>query len=425
MVAGKKAFRGESITALLFKIITEEPPSLRELDPKVPDGILHVIGKALAKAPEARYQTGREMADDLLALTRPGFVPTLRAGDTPTIDLPGEIPTLVTPPPPAAQTVASAPTVAKGAAAPGATILTPPPGLPAPPAAPPPLPLVSRPSGSPARGGPPATARKTGAGVGLVVGLGFVGLLLVGALAIGGYVILKRQPAPGPSPTPVAEVTPTPAPTAIADQPTPGPLEATLAPANTLVPTPQPTAGATPRTTVVAPTPATATRRTAATEPGPPDTPATDPPEPPVSAGSLDDYPPTGPDGRAVGEATARAYRGQGGQSGFAGRRFDARPRIPRDVAPLEAPAVKTLAWIGFAQSRYHKQKGRYGTLHELRQERLLMLDVPVQNGRFERGGYAFQLKGGPQEFRVDAQPLSANGRPCYVDDNGFVLWDE
>ncbi len=33
MLAGKKAFRGESITALIFKIITEEPPPLRELAP--------------------------------------------------------------------------------------------------------------------------------------------------------------------------------------------------------------------------------------------------------------------------------------------------------------------------------------------------------------------------------------------------------
>ena len=33
MMAGKKAFRGESITGLIFKIITEEPPPIRELDP--------------------------------------------------------------------------------------------------------------------------------------------------------------------------------------------------------------------------------------------------------------------------------------------------------------------------------------------------------------------------------------------------------
>jgi serine/threonine-protein kinase len=77
MVAGRKAFRGESITALLFKIITEEPPPIRELDPSLPDRLVHVIAKATAKAPENRYQTGRELADDLLTLARPGSLPTL------------------------------------------------------------------------------------------------------------------------------------------------------------------------------------------------------------------------------------------------------------------------------------------------------------------------------------------------------------
>ncbi len=101
MLAGHKAFRGESITALLFKIITEEPPSLRELDPTVSDEMLRIIGKALAKSPESRYQSGRELADDLLAVTRPGFVPTLRATDTPTLPPdapPGSVPTIASPP---------------------------------------------------------------------------------------------------------------------------------------------------------------------------------------------------------------------------------------------------------------------------------------------------------------------------------------
>ena len=45
MLAGQKAFRGESITALIFKIITEEPPPLRELDPTVPDAMLRIIAQ--------------------------------------------------------------------------------------------------------------------------------------------------------------------------------------------------------------------------------------------------------------------------------------------------------------------------------------------------------------------------------------------
>jgi hypothetical protein len=91
----------------------------------------------------------------------------------------------------------------------------------------------------------------------------------------------------------------------------------------------------------------------------------------------------------------------------------------------VERPAVTTLAWIRYAQDAYHKANGRYGTLQELTEARLLRLDVTFRNGQFERKGYQFQLKGGPQEYRVDATPLQAGPRPYYVDDNGFVLLDE
>src|SRR6266850_5925926 len=84
MLAGKKAFRGDSITGLIFKIITEEPPPIREFDPSFPDEIVRILGKSLAKTPEMRYQTGRDLADDLLALTRPGSTPTLRQSEVAT-----------------------------------------------------------------------------------------------------------------------------------------------------------------------------------------------------------------------------------------------------------------------------------------------------------------------------------------------------
>ena len=92
MLAGQRAFRGDSITALLFKIVTEEPPSLRELDPTVTDAMLQIIAKALKKNPDERYQSGRELAEDLHAITQPGFVPTLRSRDAATILLPPDAP---------------------------------------------------------------------------------------------------------------------------------------------------------------------------------------------------------------------------------------------------------------------------------------------------------------------------------------------
>jgi hypothetical protein len=78
-----------------------------------------------------------------------------------------------------------------------------------------------------------------------------------------------------------------------------------------------------------------------------------------------------------------------------------------------------------YAQNAFHKSNGRYGTLQELKQARLLQLDVPFREGSFERRGYRFQLKGAAQEYRMDAAPIAGNGRPFYVDENGYVLADE
>src|SRR6185295_16293267 len=85
MIAGKKAFRGDSITGLIFKIITEEPQLITELDPTLTPEVVQIIQRALSKAPDARYQSGRELAEDLLSFSRPGSSPTLRQGEIDTL----------------------------------------------------------------------------------------------------------------------------------------------------------------------------------------------------------------------------------------------------------------------------------------------------------------------------------------------------
>src|SRR4029450_7257639 len=84
MLTGQKAFRGDSITGLIFKIITEEPIPIEEADPETPPEMVRIIRRALNKAPEVRYQSGRELADDLMTLTRAGAAPTLRQADVDT-----------------------------------------------------------------------------------------------------------------------------------------------------------------------------------------------------------------------------------------------------------------------------------------------------------------------------------------------------
>lgn len=65
LVTGEKPFGGQNITTVIYKIINENPIPPRELDASIPAGLSYVISKALAKNPDERYQTCREMAEDL------------------------------------------------------------------------------------------------------------------------------------------------------------------------------------------------------------------------------------------------------------------------------------------------------------------------------------------------------------------------
>ena len=65
MVTGEKPFPGQNITTVIYKIVNEEPVPPRQIDPSIHAGINAVVMKALAKEPEARYQSCREMLEDL------------------------------------------------------------------------------------------------------------------------------------------------------------------------------------------------------------------------------------------------------------------------------------------------------------------------------------------------------------------------
>jgi serine/threonine protein kinase len=64
-LTGTKPFPGQNISTIIYKIIHEEPAYPPELDREFHPGIRHVINKSLAKLPEDRYQTCREMTSDL------------------------------------------------------------------------------------------------------------------------------------------------------------------------------------------------------------------------------------------------------------------------------------------------------------------------------------------------------------------------
>ena len=67
MLTGQKPFQGDSIATLIYQIANEKYPDPKSIRTDFPDCLLPVIDKALQKDPNNRYQTGKEIVDDLTA----------------------------------------------------------------------------------------------------------------------------------------------------------------------------------------------------------------------------------------------------------------------------------------------------------------------------------------------------------------------
>ena len=65
LLTGKKPFKGESITTLMYQIANEPHPSPREYNPNIPDCCLKIVDKALMKEADKRYQGGNELFEDI------------------------------------------------------------------------------------------------------------------------------------------------------------------------------------------------------------------------------------------------------------------------------------------------------------------------------------------------------------------------
>jgi serine/threonine protein kinase len=447
MLAGKKAFRGDSITGLIFKIITEEPEPLRQLDPSLPEEALRIISRALSKAPDARYQSGQELARDLLALTRAGSTPTLRQSESPT-----------------AKSTPAATMLLPNTPAPGApaTLATPPTSLGAPPtqvSAPPPPRPTARPaavaSPPPPRPAPAAAAAKSSSKAPLLIGLAVAAFLGVVVLGAAGWFVYQRM-NPGRS-TADAGATHT---VRTSDTAT----ETSLPPATTEPTQLETRASERPPDRVETPPPAvettvetgrTATRNVPSREPNRTERAdsrrvadrsgvAEESERPPVGRtktpvdrgndtgtrtaaggdfGFLDQEPPM--DGGEVGEHLADTYRSQQGRTStgtFGSRRvFRARERSPRNLLPIEMPAVATLRHLITFEEAFQKKEGRYGSIAEMMQSHGLRLDVAPQANTFQRRGYRFELKVTGDGFQVTAIPVSPGPRPFMGDDSGII----
>ena len=107
-LAGRKPFSGESVTAILVKILTEDPPPIDHESTGLPMQVDAILRRAIAKDPARRFATGAEMID---ALQRAGETTVAR----PATELAPALPATVAEPPRALPSTAEATATAMAA----------------------------------------------------------------------------------------------------------------------------------------------------------------------------------------------------------------------------------------------------------------------------------------------------------------------
>ena len=69
MLSGQKAFRGDSAADTITAILTKEPPDLSQTNKEIHPGLDRVVRHCLEKNPEERFESARDLAFDLEALS--------------------------------------------------------------------------------------------------------------------------------------------------------------------------------------------------------------------------------------------------------------------------------------------------------------------------------------------------------------------
>jgi hypothetical protein len=65
LLTKRAPFKADNPTALLFKVCSEEPDSIRSLNPEIPPSLENIVFKAMAKKKEDRYESASAMGEDL------------------------------------------------------------------------------------------------------------------------------------------------------------------------------------------------------------------------------------------------------------------------------------------------------------------------------------------------------------------------
>ena len=84
MISGRRPFEGDSRASLMAAIVAAEPPALSSLQPRAPASLERLIHRCLAKDPDDRWQTARDMAAELKWIAESATLsPTSAAVNTP------------------------------------------------------------------------------------------------------------------------------------------------------------------------------------------------------------------------------------------------------------------------------------------------------------------------------------------------------
>ena len=116
LLTGELPLRADSLAALMYQIANEPAPDVRSLRPELPAALAQLLQRAMAKQPEARFESGVAMAQAIRAVADGTFTaPSPSAGNTETLATAAPAQGAATPPDPAfATTVRQAAPPASG-----------------------------------------------------------------------------------------------------------------------------------------------------------------------------------------------------------------------------------------------------------------------------------------------------------------------
>jgi eukaryotic-like serine/threonine-protein kinase len=79
MVSGARAFEAESPASVMAAVLERDPPSLSQFQPLVPAALEQLVERCLAKDPDDRWQTARDVHEQLRWITRSPQLTAVRA----------------------------------------------------------------------------------------------------------------------------------------------------------------------------------------------------------------------------------------------------------------------------------------------------------------------------------------------------------